>query len=245
MEKDFTEFAPEVEVSRAKDAESTAYHEAGHAVLNDPALTGQILDFITIRHSTVRDGNGKLLKALGYASYKPVPGVDGNLDYDKTIALLAKFWAGRVAQEMAGFPADAGWGQDLKMMRHITTEFLTTWGLEDELVGLALDKDGKPMLTGRQKQVFEKKQQELMQQGHEIARESLEQRWPLVRAIVATIRRTGDINQEQAKALEEKVESNTGRQITYQEWSARAKVTNDVCSSWLSKLISKKKGLSH
>ena len=241
VEKDFTEFVPEVSIPLARQAEATAYHEAGHAVMNDQALTDQILDFITIRQAQIRGSDGKLMKALGYASYKPVPGADGNLNFEKTIAVLAKLWAGQLAQQMGGFPPDTGWSQDLKMMRTITTKFLTTWGLEAELVGIALDKDGNPSLTGKQRDLFEQKQKDLMELGRNVAEEGLKQRWVLVRAIVAELMRKGDIDQAQAKALAEKIaakERNKANVVDYQAWQQRkAKSTyvdpNQKCDSWL------------
>lgn len=231
-EKEFTEFAPEIEVPLGKHALNTAYHEAGHAVMNDPQLTGQILDFITIRHSKVRGPDGKLLTALGYASYKPVPGADSNLNYHTLIAQLAKLYAGRVAQELAGLEADTGWSQDLKVMRLLSTEYLTSWGLDNRLIGINFDKKtGEVKMSGEQRKIFDEKQNELLEIARAVAEHGLRERWTLVRAITAELLRTGDINEERANALIVKYENNqksnaaNGRAFidSFAAWEARQK----------------------
>ncbi len=243
IQKDFTEFAPEVEIPLGKHAETVAYHEAGHAVLNDPELTNEILNYITIRYSRLKDFTGKMITAKGYAHYKPIPGADTNFNYDKTMAFLVKAWGGRVAQELAGLPADIGWQNDLKSMRYVTTEYLTTWGMDTDLVGVQVDKKGNPILaTSRQRQLFEQKQSQMISRAHEIAIAVLKEKWPLVRAIVAELMRKGDISESRAQDLEHKIEEKlkSAQQPvrTYEDWQARAKNAKPVsCATLLSKMI--------
>lgn len=263
IEKDFTEFAPEVEIPLASQARTTAYHEAGHAVINDPELTGQILDFITIRQARLKMGNGKMITALGYASYKPVPGADKSLNFTKTIAMLAKSYAGQVAQQLAGLDADTGWSSDLEHMRLITTKFLTTWGMDNELVGLALDEKGNPIMTAKQRAIFETKQNELFELAREVAEQSLKEKWVLVRGIVAELLRKGDINQARAAELaiqiKKKLDEETAIRkkgkvqgprpiISYDEANARLQKAHSElinmnvkpnCDSWLLATIKK------
>jgi hypothetical protein len=188
---DATEFAEKQILLSSRDARLVAYHEAGHAVANDPEVTGQKTVFITIR-----GGQAKDLTYYGYARVAKVGNDGSNLDHDKTVAHIARLWAGRKAQEMAGYTADTGWSNDLKQIRSIGGQYLTTWGLDPDLRALPLDKEGNPMVVGPAATLFQQRLNELINEGEVLATKMLQARWREVRAITGELLLHGQIQSE-------------------------------------------------
>ena len=134
--KDYTQFAALPKRLPETQARATAYHEAGHAVVNDPAVTGQKLTWLTILGDV---GN------LGFALYdddedRPVHVVDRR----RAVLRLARLMAGQTAMTMAGFAPDAGWAADLRAARQLARRMILEWGLDPEFLGVAPAHD-----TGR------------------------------------------------------------------------------------------------
>ncbi len=186
---DVTNYAKSrVRMSR-NEAIATAFHEAGHAVVNNPRVTGTDVAFITIL-----GGTSKELKYLGYARYEPVQGIYQSPDKNMVLAKLAQLAAGSVTQQMAGFSEDAGWNNDLEQMRDLTMKYLVDWGLEPEFYGLKRDKEGKlegpPELVAR----VAVRQMEMINQAKIDAKAVVEHKWGLVKSVVLEIIRNGNIN---------------------------------------------------
>jgi hypothetical protein len=213
-----TDIAEKQILLTSRDAKLTAYHEAGHAVANDPKLTGQRVSYITIR-----GGSMGTLNYYGYARYESVGSEGGNLDYEKTVAHIARLWAGRKAQELAGFTADAGWSDDLRQIRKIASEYLTTWGLDREFIALPVDKDGRPLSYGPSAARFIQKMDALIAAGEALAEKRLKQNWRMVRAVTAELLWKGNINYERFSEIERTL--NEGRAIrsheTYSDYIER------------------------
>jgi hypothetical protein len=99
--KDYTPFAAAPRRLPERQARATAYHEAGHAVVNDPEITGQKLTWLTILGDV---GN------LGFALYddnedRPVHTVDRR----HAVLRLARLMAGQTAMTRpASRPTPAG-----------------------------------------------------------------------------------------------------------------------------------------
>ena len=134
--KDYTQFAATPKRLPEAQARATAYHEAGHAVVNDPAVTGEKLTWLTILGAV---GN------LGFALYdededQPVHVVDRR----RAVRRLARLMAGQTAMTMAGFAPDAGWSADLRAARQLARRMILEWGLDPEFLGVAPAHD-----TGR------------------------------------------------------------------------------------------------
>jgi len=205
-----TDIAEKQILLNSLDAKLTAYHEAGHAVANDPRLTGQRVSYITIR-----GGSTGTLNYYGYARYESVGSDRANLDYEKTVAQIARLWAGRKAQELAGFTADTGWSDDLRKIRKIASEYLTTWGLDREFIALPVDKDGRPLVSGPTADRFIQKMDALIAEGEALAEKRLKQNWRLVRAITAELLWKGNITFERFSQIERTLAE--GRAVRSQE----------------------------
>jgi len=195
-----TDIAEKQILLTSRDAKLTAYHEAGHAVANDPKLTGQRVSYITIR-----GGSTGTLNYYGYARYEAVGAEGGNLDFEKTVAQIARLWAGRKAQELAGFSADTGWSDDLRRIRKIASEYLTTWGLDREFIALPVDKDGKPLGSGPSAEKFIQKMDALIAEGEALAERRLKQNWRMVRAVTAELLWKGNISYERFSQMERNI----------------------------------------
>lgn len=213
-----TEVAEKQVLLSAHDAKLTAYHEAGHAVTNDPALTHEKVSYITIR-----GGSYGTLDYYGYARYEPVGSDGGNLDYDKTVARIARLWAGRKAQELAGFNADAGWTDDLKKIRKLASDYLLTWGLDRDFIALPIDADGKPVGSGPSAEKFRQKMDALIAEGEVLAEQRLKQNWRLVRAITAELLWKGNISHDRFEEIRSTLNSNSAvrSQETYVDYLER------------------------
>lgn len=186
---DATEFASTKPLMGPKEAQETAYHEAGHAVVNDPTVSGERMANVTIE-----GGRSKGLVYLGYARYEPIPGIYSNPTRETVVHTIARLYAGSLAQTMAGYDVDAGWNNDLKKIREIAGNALVEWGFEPSLLGVALNKEGEPVLTPLQQRILEKKKMELIEEGRLLAEKRLRENWGLVRAVTAELLLRGSIN---------------------------------------------------
>lgn len=157
----------------------TAYHEAGHAVANQPELTGDRIGFITIRG----DGNYG-----GYVRYESDERLR-TLDRENVIARIARVLAGQIAQELAGFPKDSGWSSDLRQARRIAELAVTQWGLSEEALKFPV-ADGSVVTQnpGVQKEISL-----LVEAGRLEAERILKDRWVFVRLIATALMQKGHL----------------------------------------------------
>ncbi len=198
---DLTEHASTRMLMDAREAMAVVYHEAGHAVVNDPKLTGKVLEYVTIR-----GGRAKDLMYLGYARYDLLPGRSGNMTREGALATIAQLMAGRVAQSLAGYAEDSGASNDLEQARNIATNYFIKWGLDKRLRGIRLNDNGEPVLTPEQSKLLEQKMNELIDEGENLARQYLEQNWDLVRAAAAAIiRNNGSLDGQQFESIQNSV----------------------------------------
>lgn len=189
---DLTSAAPAHLMVNAKSALIVALHEAGHAVVNVEEITGKEFAYATIRGGQVQE-----LKYYGYARYRELQkhnNVSVNPDREQVMLRIAQLWAGRKAQELAGYNSDAGWQEDLRQIRRLATLFLVHWGLDPEFVGIPLDDDGEPNVGEEVSRLLEKRVQEMIKEGEVLSEKMLKERWRLVRAFASELVREGDID---------------------------------------------------
>ena len=214
--RDVADFATQQVLLNSEAAVLVAFHEAGHAVANDEELTGDVLRFITIR-----GGKTPEVEYYGYASYmQSLKAAGKNPGYDEIVARIARLWAGRKAQELAGFKPDAGWSNDLKKIRFLAGKTLTTWGLDNELIGLQIDKDGNPVVTGPHAKLYLERLGALLKEAETMAERSLKARWPLVRAVAAELLFKGQITQDRFFAIESRFKNSRKKILTSAERGA-------------------------
>ncbi len=221
-----TEMAESQILLSQKSAKLTAYHEAGHAIANNPELTHQIVSYITIR-----GGSTGQLNYYGYARYSNYGSGGGNPDYQSTVAQIARLWAGRKAQELAGFTADAGWTEDLNEIRKLASNYLTVWGLDRDFIALPIDEKGKPTLSGPTSERFIAKMDQLIAEGEYLAEKSLKAQWRLVRAVTAELLLKGNITGERFLEIQNNIKGPLPSALRADEnYTDYLKRTNRSCS---------------
>ncbi|HVJ64256.1 MAG TPA: AAA family ATPase [Bdellovibrionota bacterium] len=168
-------------------ASKTAYHEAGHALVNFFRLTGQKTVFVTI----IGEGD-----YLGYArSERGEFSVNSNRD--AAVAQIAMILAGQQAQVHAGVGKDAGWVSDLEKARKIAQRAVTDFGLVDNVYDLPT-KDGKVIVEHRKVQAEIAK---LLQEGSKFADLMLTQNWHLIEEMRDYLVEHGEIEKADLEAL--------------------------------------------
>ncbi len=193
---DLTEFAAAKKLMHIKEAAATAYHEAGHAVVNDPAITGEKLVYVSIVGGKMKD-----TEYLGYARYDKIPGHQNLPTRASVVIRIGQLYAGSLAQAMAGYPQDAGWSNDLEKIRRIATQALLDWGFEKSLLSVRVDKDGRPDLSPQDQVIFKKKMDALIEEGRRYAEHKLIANWGFVRVLTAELLRSGHLDESRFNEL--------------------------------------------
>lgn len=188
---DLTEFANEVQLLAEEQARLVAAHEAGHALVNQPELTGQDLDFVTIKG----DGN------LGYARYKSLPTTPANQNAKTVLISLARLLAGQAAVAKAGFERETGWGSDLKKARTVAYGVLVHSGLMDRFTALVLDRDDNPTLSEAAHQDAEALLNVYLKAGEQLARIVLDRNTEIFDRVRTRLFEKGSLDGESFKAL--------------------------------------------
>jgi ATP-dependent Zn protease len=202
--KDYTQFAALPKRLCEAQAHATAYHEAGHAVVNDPTVTGQKLSWLTILGDV---GN------LGFALYdededRPVHVVDRR----RAVLRLARLMAGQTAMTMAGFAPDAGWAADLRAARQLARRMILEWGLDPEFLGVtpAHDtgrNDDPHMLSQRQIDRLSQTIVRLLAEAVTEAEIELGRNWDLVEALVSSLLERGYVSADTFNQLRDQCPS--------------------------------------
>lgn len=205
---DLTELATAKRFMGARGAKSTAFHEAGHAVVNDESVTAEKMVYVTIEGGTFKQ-NGENVEYLGVARYEPIEGQGLNPTRRTTVIRIAQLFAGRLAQEMAGYEYDRGWENDKEKIQRIAADALLKWGVEPRLLSVRLDEKGQPILNADDEKFFKAKMDELLAEGRSYAHKTLVEKWPLVRAMTAELLIKGNINNLRFKEIESKIEANS------------------------------------
>ena len=173
---------------------TTAFHEAGHAVYNKPWITKRNVVLINVL------GQGD---KLGHASYEENPKDPlTSINRGSTIHLIAGLFAGRAAQELAGFPADTGWSNDLEKARDLAEIYLLKAGLVETMQALRnkIDKETGEVtefiLSPEKEREVEIEIQKLFDEAMESAKKELRKEWSLVRSIVHKLYKEGIVKGE-------------------------------------------------
>ena len=188
---DLTNEAPSITKFSLYQALSTAYHEAGHAVANDPEITKEVIKYITIEG---QDGY------LGYARYeKPsTERVDSHFHEKSLIAKVSRLIAGQRAQVLAGMMADAGWSSDRDKINQLVTSFLVNYGMNKKLMGMAKDPEkGHYVPNEEQRKIIAQEIERYTQIAGDRADQIMLENWDKVRAVVLKLVKDGSINEQE------------------------------------------------
>jgi ATP-dependent Clp protease ATP-binding subunit ClpA len=197
IESDFTKAAHFIKQIRMVDAYATAFHEAGHAILNDPSTSGRVLQHLTIIPAD---------HYLGYARYEDLPGFKTNYTLTDLRARLATLVAGSEAELLIGREVNSGQAGDLKEERRLLTRAATTWGLVPELMGAKVDENGVPAFTGRQFQIFEAFAERELKIARETARKFIQENWVLEYKVAEELMNRGEISGTRFREIKSAVE---------------------------------------
>ncbi len=158
-----------------KEAKIVAYHEAGHAVLNDPHITGQKLVYLTI----IPGGD-----VAGYARYEEenssIPKL--NLDREALVILVAQLLAGGISQKRAGYPYDTGMSNDYEKAQKVTKKFYESGAAGNS--------------SWRKKKNFKNFRSEIFQEAEEVANKILDEKKETVEAFTQALLKEGALNEE-------------------------------------------------
>lgn len=189
--KDATQFADKTHLMTKDQARLTAFHEAGHAIANDPDKTHQKLAFITIK------GRGEY---LGYARYEKLKGSQSTT-HETVIAQMAKSLAGSAAQQMAGYPADAGMSGDIKHARTAAMNAILKFGIYSEFSHIEAEAEFKS-LDSETKKAVTKKSKELFDEAWTEAVKVLEDNWAAVDKVAEVLLKQGEISGDEFKDIQ-------------------------------------------
>ena len=121
------------------DKRTTAYHEAGHAIISQVTQFGDTVHEVTI----VPRGD-----AAGYTFTRPETD-DNHYSKQKLEDMLCMMLGGRVAEEIVLKDVCTGASNDLQRASALARRMVTEWGMSEE-VGLVAYGDGQPVFIGKQ-----------------------------------------------------------------------------------------------
>ena len=201
---DFTETAQFMKQIRKTDAILTAFHEAGHAILNDPMKTGRTLEHLTIVPADFY---------LGYARYKNIPNFITNYDRKALIARLAVLVAGSEAEILIGRKLNSGQASDLEEERKLLNFAAIKWGMVPELQGVVLDTDGVARLNADQEKLFDEFSNKMLIEAREVAKEFLMEHWHLEFLVAKELVKFNEISGKRVEELKKLHYSKTEKEL--------------------------------
>ncbi len=219
---DLAEFANSRPLFGPEEAKSFAFHEVGHALMNDPRVTGHQLAFVTIYGGKAKDVN-----YLGYARYEPVENSVVSPTKDSVLFEMAGLYAGSLAEELAGYKKSAGWSNDLEKMKMLAERYLINFGFSEKYLGVRLDEHKKPILSGHLAAELEKDKNQLIEKARLIAEDILKDNWFFVRSAVAELLQKGNMSGKRFEEIGTWVTSKESKgkstRRSYEEYMARQK----------------------
>ena len=185
-EIDLANEAAEKRLSSIQNLRRTAFHEAGHAIANDPKLTGEVIDFVTIKSAGFYGGYAR------YTETEKAP-------YTRraVIARIGRLLAGREGEIAMGFEASQGWQSDLESARELAQDAIVKYGLvEDPFSIPALGEKPDPNHP-----VIHSEITKILKEGQEYAQEKLIKNKKLFQAISAYLLRKSEMRREKNEKI--------------------------------------------
>jgi ATP-dependent Clp protease ATP-binding subunit ClpA len=189
---DFTRDAKFMKQIRSIDAWGTAFHEAGHALMNNPRYSGEKL-----AHLTIVPSGGH----LGYARYVQVPGWQSNLDRDGLVKRISVMLAGSIAEEMIGRPRNTGAGSDIQRTRELIRRTALEGSLVKELDGAMTSANGSVILNGKTGSALDRFVEGVMEEARTQTEKYLRTNWNAMVVVSKSLMKKGSFTGEQFEAL--------------------------------------------
>jgi len=184
VELDATEFASKTNLQTRREVLRTAYHETGHAIVNNPTLTGKRVAMITV----IGQDND-----LGFTHYEEIISQRQSPTEKAIVMEIAGLLAGQTAEKIAGFESSAGWADDIEKARILATKYILNWGLGENMVSVQVDEKGKPRLGAAKAIQFQKEMDRIFLEAQTLSEKILNEKWPFVRAVVRELYSKGQI----------------------------------------------------
>jgi ATP-dependent Clp protease ATP-binding subunit ClpA len=183
--RELADQAAEVKLVSKREALRIALHEAGHAVVNDPQMTGDFVDHATIRG---KGGYG------GYVRYERLPGAPINTNREQAIAKIGRILAGGIAEEtFSPGGRTSGWSSDKQKAAEYAEKAVTTYGLTDHALDLPV-QDGKVIVGDPRTQ---QEIRSLLSEGEKYARQRIKDNQQSMRTTAARLYRKGHLDRAQ------------------------------------------------
>jgi cell division protease FtsH len=166
-----------------EEKKTTAYHEAGHA------LVARLIPGADPVHKVTIIPRGR---ALGVTHFLPI---DENHTYSKTYleTRLCTLLGGRVAEKLVFNHYTTGAGNDIERATEIARKMVTEWGMSEKLGPLAFGKKDEEIFLGREiathRDYSEKTAQEIDAEIRRIVREAEERTYKLLKDNLETLHR--------------------------------------------------------
>ncbi len=166
-----------------EEKKTTAYHEAGHA------LVARLIPGADPVHKVTIIPRGR---ALGVTHFLPI---DENHTYSKTYleTRLCTLLGGRVAEKLVFNHYTTGAGNDIERATEIARKMVTEWGMSEKLGPLAFGKKDEEIFLGREiathRDYSEKTAQEIDAEIRRIVREAEEKTYKLLKDNLETLHR--------------------------------------------------------
>jgi len=214
-----------------KDLIQTALHEAGHVVLNNPELSGEKVEFVTVR------GSGNF---GGYARY----GNDNpkfHIDREIAKAKIARLLAGSGAERLSGHPRSSGWSSDLSKAKKLARIAITVYGLSENALEIPLlDEKDKYFKSNK---LIDEEVSKLLKESEELADKQLKENWAKVQAIAEELYSVGHIKEEKINeilaAVEKKGEIINPEKAQELMKNIRPSSSTSICASVVRSIIGK------
>ena len=162
-------------------------------LFRSPEITGEKVSYITIRGGTSGSGSQKV-RFLGYARTKRVDGYSSPT-YAMVVGQIARIAAGSIAEVMAGHPMTAGWSDDLSKIRALAKSAIIKFGFDSRFYGIQIDQQtGNPILSEAKTRQLEDAMSKLIQQGMELAKNTLTTNWSYVILVATELMKKGEID---------------------------------------------------
>lgn len=184
FERNLADVTPEKRLVHQREAVRIALHEAGHAVVNDPSLTEEATDFVTIQG---KGGYG------GYARYVDIPGASHNTTRQQAIAKIARVLAGGLAEERLSVGGrTSGWRSDKEKALRLAEKSVAEYGLTDKPLKLP-QKDGQVIIEHPKTQ---KEIQAILEEAENFAHKRIDENLGAIRLIAARLVKKGFLSRE-------------------------------------------------
>lgn len=188
-ERNLAEVAPEKRIVHQREAVRVALHEAGHAVVNDPLLTEEVTDFVTIQG---KGGYG------GYARYVDLPGASHNSTRTQAVAKIARILAGGMVEDQLSVSGrSSGWRSDKEKALQLAQKSVAEYGLTDKPLKLP-QKNGQVIIEHPKTQ---KEIQAILEEAEKFSRKRIEENIGAIRLTAARLIKKGTLNREEFEGV--------------------------------------------